>query len=179
LTEYETFLAVPYPKKIRNHSFHPKIIMKSILIFLLFIINIQVIPAFGQTGIYDPELAEKLHADDLGMKKYVMAFLYSGDRVAEYSKEERAEIQKGHMENITKLAEMGKLILAGPFFGKDSLRGIFVFDVQSLEEAGALTETDPAIKAGVLKMDLKEWYGSASLMMVPEIHAKIEKPKNL
>ena len=44
-----------------------------------------------------------------------------------------------------------------------------------IEEAKALTETDPAIKAGVLKMDLKECAGSAALMMVNELHEKIAK----
>lgn len=129
----------------------------------------------AQSENYDAELAKKLKADDLGMKKYVMAFLYSGDHVSEYSKEERAEIQKGHMANITKLADMGKLILAGPFFGTEAMRGIFIFDVTSIEEAESLTNTDPAIKAGVLKMELKEWYGSAALVMIPEIHQKIQK----
>lgn len=124
---------------------------------------------------YDEALAKKLGADNIGMKKYVMAFLLRGDRVAEYTPDQRQEIQAGHMANIGKMAEMGKLVLAGPFFGNDDLRGIYIFDVQSIDEAKALTETDPAIQAGVLKMDLKEWYGSAALMMVNEIHGKIAK----
>lgn len=124
---------------------------------------------------YDPELAEKVGADEYGMKKFVIAFLYRGDRVNEYSEEERAELQKGHMANINRMAEEGKLVLAGPFFGNEDLRGLYFFDVQSLEEAKALTETDPSIKAGVLKMDLKEWYGSAALPLLPELHSKVAK----
>lgn len=124
---------------------------------------------------YDESLATKLGADDYGMRKYVMAFLIRGDSVSNYTQEQRSEIQAGHMANIGKMAEMGKLIMAGPFFGNDDLRGIYIFDVQTLEEAKALTETDPAIKAGVLKMDLKEWYGSAALMMLPEMYPKVTK----
>lgn len=124
---------------------------------------------------YDENLATKLGADDYGMRKYVMAFLLRGDRVSEYSDAERADIQSGHMANIGKMAEMGKLIVAGPFMGNDDLRGIYIFDVQTLEEAKELTETDPAIKAGVLKMDLKEWYGSAALMLLPEMYPKVTK----
>lgn len=124
---------------------------------------------------YDEALAKKLGADEYGMKKYVIAFLYRGDRVSEYSEAERAEIQKGHMANITKLAEEGKMVLAGPFFGNEELRGLFFFAVESIEEAKALTATDPAVKAGVLKMELKEWYGSAALGMVVEVSAKIAK----
>jgi uncharacterized protein YciI len=124
---------------------------------------------------YDDSLATKLGADDYGMRKYVMAFLMRGDSVSNYSPEQRSEIQGGHMANISRMAEMGKLIVAGPFFGNDDLRGIYIFDVQTLEEAKELTETDPAIKAGVLKMDLKEWYGSAALMLLPELYPKVTK----
>lgn len=130
---------------------------------------------FAQDAQFDPSLAEKLQADDFGMRKYVIAFLYAGDRISEYRSDERTEIQKGHMANISRLAEMGKLILAGPFFGNEAMRGIFVFDVDSKEEAENLTNSDPAIIAGVLKMELKEWYGSAALMLIPEIHKKIQK----
>lgn len=130
--------------------------------------------AFSQDQ-YDEALAQKLGADDYGMRKYVMAFLLRGDKVSEFTPEQRSEIQAGHMANIGKMADMGKLIVAGPFFGNDDMRGIYIFDVQTIEEAKALTETDPAIKAGVLKMDLKEWYGSAALMMLPEIYPKVTK----
>jgi uncharacterized protein YciI len=124
---------------------------------------------------YDEALAKKLGADEYGMKKYIFAFLLRGDRVNEYTPEQRQEIQGGHMANIGKMAEMGKLVVAGPFFGNEDLRGIYIFDVQTIEEAKALTETDPAIKAGVLKMDLKEWYGSAALLLLTDLYPKVTK----
>jgi uncharacterized protein YciI len=147
--------------------------MKKLILSLAFIFS-AISLSFAQEN-YDEALAKKLGADEYGMKKYVIAFLYRGDRVSEYSEAERAEIQKGHMANITKLAEEGKMVLAGPFFGNEELRGLFFFAVESLEEAKVLTESDPAVKAGVLKMDLKEWYGSAALGMVVEISEKIAK----
>lgn len=112
------------------------------------------------------------------MKKFVIAFLYRGTKVNEYTPEERAEYQKGHLENTAKLAKMGKLILVGPFFDNfddEDLRGLFFFDMESIKEAEALTESDPSIQAGILRMELKEWYGSAALMMIPEVHHKIQK----
>ena len=148
---------------------------KNLTLLLILLISLCPLLSKAQSETYDPDLAQKLKADDYGMRKFVIAFLYAGDRVSEYTPEQRSEIQKGHMANINKLAEMNKLILAGPFFGNEAMRGIFVFDVNSKEEAEELTNTDPAIKAGVLKMDLKEWYGSAALMMIPEIHKKIQK----
>ena len=65
--------------------------------------------------------------------------------------------------------------LAGPFFGDGDIRGIYIFNVQSVEEAEALTNSDPAIKAGSLVMELKEWYGSAALMAVNELHHQVAK----
>lgn len=144
-----------------------------------FILILALVTGFAFLGSaqsqYDEALAKKLGADEYGMKKYVIAFLLRGDRVSEYTPEQRAEIQGAHMGNISKMAEIGKLVVAGPFFGDGDMRGIYIFDVQSIEEAKALTETDPAIQAGVLKMDLKEWYGSAALLMLADLYPKVTK----
>jgi len=67
------------------------------------------------------------------------------------------ELQKAHMANIIRLAEMKKLVVAGPFGDNGQLRGIFVFKVASIDEARALTETDPAVKAGRLAIDIHPW----------------------
>ena len=148
--------------------------MKKLLLSLAILISIVTV-AHAQTSSYDEELAKEVGADDYGMKKYVIAFLYRGDRVQEYTEQQRTEIQAGHMANINRLAKEGKMVLAGPFFGNEELRGLFFFAVESLEEAQKLTESDPAIKAGVLKMDLKEWYGSAALMLMGDLHSKVAK----
>lgn len=132
-------------------------------------------PLLAQDASYDESLAKSLQADAYGMKTYVMAILLAGDRVQEYSSEQRAEIQKGHMANINRLAEDGKLILAGPFIDGKEKRGIFLFNVATKEEAEELTNTDPAIQAGVLKMNLIEWYASAALQLIPDTHKKIQK----
>lgn len=127
-----------------------------------------------KTSIFDSVLAARYGADDYGMKQYVMAFLKSGPN-RDRSEEEAATLQRGHMENITRLANEGKLVLAGPFLGEGELRGIYIFNVTTIEEAQALTETDPAIQAGSLIMELLPWYGSAALMGVNEEHYKLSK----
>ena len=129
-----------------------------------------------QTGsVYDSSYAQKLGADDYGMKTYVMAFLRSG-KVSSENKEESQRLQMEHLKNIIRLAEEGVLVLAGPFMSNDQdIRGIYIFDVRTVEEAKNLTETDPAIQAGVLEMELIPWYGSAALMELNDIHKKIQK----
>lgn len=124
--------------------------------------------------VYDSVKARHYGADAYGMKKYVMAFLKRGPNQSVDSVQ-RSELQRAHLDNINRLANEGKLVLAGPFFGNDDLRGIYIFNVQSIEEARLLTNTDPSIKAGVLTMELREWYGSAALMAVNELHATIAK----
>ena len=124
---------------------------------------------------YDAALAAKLKADDMGMRTYVMALLKAGPN-RDRPREEAQTLQAAHRANINRLAAEGKLVLAGPFADDGGLRGIYIFDVATVAEAEALTRTDPAIQAGQLVMELHPWYGSAAVMMIPEIHAKIEKP---
>ncbi|HCC70954.1 MAG TPA: hypothetical protein DEQ09_07385 [Bacteroidales bacterium] len=126
--------------------------------------------------VYDSVLAKKLGADPYGMKQYVMAFLLRGDKSSADSTE-AAILQKAHMDNITRLAEMGKLILAGPFLDEGDLSGIYIFNVSSIEEAEKLTASDPAIRAGVLKIELHTWYGSAALQKLNELHATIQSDR--
>jgi uncharacterized protein YciI len=123
---------------------------------------------------YDSVLAKRLGADAYGMKAYVMAFLKAGpNRSAD--KAEAARLQQAHLENISRLAAEGKLVLAGPFLDSGPVRGIYIFDVYTLEEAEALTASDPAIQAGSLVMELHAWYGSATLPLINEWHEKIQK----
>lgn len=128
----------------------------------------------GKPGQFDSSLAKQLGADDYGMKQYVMAFLKTGANV-EVDSAKRSHLQMAHLKNIIRLANEGKLILAGPFLDNQAVRGIFIFNVTSIEEAQMLTESDPAVKAGVLQMELRPWYGSAALMDLTKLHSKVQR----
>jgi uncharacterized protein YciI len=119
-------------------------------------------------------LAAKYGADEYGMKTFVVAFLKKGP-VRDQDSITVSKIQRGHLDNIKRLSDSGKLLLAGPFLENDELRGIFIFNVSTLEAAKTLTETDPAIKSGRLEMELHLWYGSAALLGLYELHEKIAK----
>lgn len=142
------------------------------LIFFLMFSNMSE----AQPTVYDSLYAQQLGADDYGMRSYVMAFLKTGPNRSQ-SAEEAQKLQRAHLDNIKRLADEGKLVLAGPFLDDGKLRGIYIFAVESVEEAKALTATDPAIQAGILEMELHPWYGSAGVMEVNEIHEKIAKIK--
>lgn len=86
-----------------------------------------------------------------------LAFLTRGDKWTAEKTPASAEIQKAHLANIEKLAEMKKLVVAGPFGDNGTLRGIFVFKVGSIEEARSLAATDPAVQAGRLALRIHPW----------------------
>ena len=125
-----------------------------------------------ETVIYDSILAHKYGADEYGMKEYVIAFLKRGVN-NDLDSLTRSELFLGHMKNIERMADAGDLVLAGPFTGDTTLKGIYVFNVSTIEEAEVLTNTDPAIKAGYLEMQLIPWYGSAGLMGLNELHKRL------
>lgn len=134
----------------------------------------QETPKPAPKPAYDAALAQRLGADERGMRKYVFVILKRGkNKIAD--PKERQALLDGHMANIGRLADQGKLVLAGPFFGTQDMRGIFIFNVTTVEEAQKLVETDPSIKAGMFEAEMTPWYGSAALMQINEIHKQISK----
>ena len=96
------------------------------------------------------------------MRTYVLALLFRGP-TPEPDPEKSKELFRGHLANIAKLHEEGKIILAGPMLDKTDLRGIFLFDLDSVEEAQRLCDTDPAIRAGSLRVELHPWYSAKGI----------------
>ena len=54
-------------------------------------------------------------------------------------------------------------------------RGLYIFNVATIEEAKALVATDPAVKSNLLEAELTPWYGTAALQETLKIHEKITK----
>lgn len=126
---------------------------------------------------YDAELAKKLGADDYGMKSFVLVVLKTGSNQTT-DREFISKCFRGHLDNISRLVEEGKMVVAGPL-GKNekTYRGIFILDVKTVEEAESLLQTDLAIKEGLLDADLYLWYGSAALSEYLPASDKIWKLK--
>ncbi|HEX6082972.1 MAG TPA: YciI family protein [Thermoanaerobaculia bacterium] len=148
------------------------------LIRLLLLVFLAIGVTAEEPATYDAELAKRLGADERGMKSYVLCILKTGPKDAEVTGDARKEVFAGHFANIGRLADEGKLVVAGPFGKNDrTWRGLYIFNVASVEEAEKLVVLDPAVKAGVFVYELTPWYGSAAMMVVTETHKKIEKPK--
>lgn len=137
-------------------------------------------PATAQTKTaepapqYDAELAKSLGADERGMRSYVLVILKTGPKKIE-DKTERAKIFEGHFANMGRLAAEKKLALAGPLDGKEGRRGIFVMATPDIDEAKRLVDTDPVIISGLMEAEYHKFYASAGVMMVNEVHNKIQK----
>jgi uncharacterized protein YciI len=159
--------------------------MKYILtLLILFITKIT----FGQTKLasdtlnenhnYDKVLADKLGGDEYGMKKYFLVILKTVANTSN-DKELINESFRGHMNNINRLVEEGKLIVAGPLEkNENNYRGIFVLNnIETIDEAKKILQTDPAIKNGLLGYEIFSWYGSAALSEYLPFSDKIWKLK--
>lgn len=151
--------------------------MKKLLFILVFTFSANLLSAQEVNPSYDAKLAKELGGNDNGMKTYIFCLLKTGSNTTA-TKEEKAKLFEGHMANINRLAEEGKLVVAGPFMKNDkNYRGIFIFNVSTVEEAQALVASDPAVKANIFEAELTPWFCSAALMAVPKTHDKITKTK--
>ena len=145
----------------------------SLMVLLLWSLTAQ-----AQTkSMYDKELAETLGGDEYGMKLYTFVILKTGPKKIE-DKAVVDSLFRGHMANIEKLAEAGKLVVAGPMKKNEkSYRGIFILDVKTDEEAKRLMEGDPAISEQLLEAEIYQWYGSAALREYLKYHDRIQEKK--
>jgi uncharacterized protein YciI len=110
------------------------------------------------------------------MAQYVFVTLKTGPKDAEITDEAtRNALFAGHFANMGRLAEEGKLVLAGPFMDAAPKRGLFIFDVPTIEEARELVASDPAIKAGVFVVEFDKYYGSAAVRQINDIHSRIQQ----
>jgi uncharacterized protein YciI len=90
------------------------------------------------------------------MTKYHLAFL-RGKSGGGAQPGLSQQIQLAHLWNIRRMLDSGKLVAAGPFVGNGELRGVFVFATESMDEARAWAESDPAVKAGLMTVELHPW----------------------
>ena len=111
------------------------------------------------------------------MRAYVLVILKTGPtRVPDG--EQRTAMFAGHFANMERLVAEGKLVMAGPFSDDPAgWRGLFLFAVADIEEAKQLTATDPVIVSGEMVAEYHAWYGSAGVMMLPEVHERVKRPK--
>jgi uncharacterized protein YciI len=113
--------------------------------------SVEVLKWWAAKGVMKPP------PQPIKMSTYYFAFLRRGTKWTPEKTPETEKLQAAHMANINAMAATGKLVIAGPFENAGNYAGVFVFKVASLDEAKALAEGDPAVKAGRLTVDVHQW----------------------
>ncbi|RZL17076.1 MAG: hypothetical protein EOO89_09715 [Pedobacter sp.] len=127
------------------------------------LISLILMLLFASASIGQQKNAAKQSAvvkeEGFEMKQYYFVMLKKGSRRGSIKDTSVLnEIQRGHIENINRLAKAGKILVAGPFGDDGEWRGLFIFDASGTEEVEKLLQTDPAIAAGRLDYEIHPWW---------------------
>jgi len=68
------------------------------------------------------------------------------------------KLQQSHLKHFESLAASGKAVALGPFTDRGRIAGIIVLNVTSEEEARAIEDSDPMVKAGVVSVEVLKWW---------------------
>jgi uncharacterized protein YciI len=90
--------------------------------------------------------------------RFSIALLIRRADAPELDDEAEAALQDAHMAHLADLHEAGHLLAAGPLLGgpAEEFRGLSILRVEP-EQARALKEQDPAVRAGVYAIKILPW----------------------
>ncbi len=95
--------------------------------------------------------------------QFTIALLILRPDAPHLDEEAAAALQDAHMAYLADLHAAGYLVAAGPLLGDDTFRGLSVLTV-GLEQARALKEQDPAVRAGRFSVTVLPWIVPAGAM---------------
>jgi len=88
---------------------------------------------------------------------YTVALLVTCPDEPEWGDGEREALQDAHLAHLADLHEAGHLLAVGPLADPDGeLRGLLLFRC-GVDEARALAEDDPAVRAGAFLLRVLPW----------------------
>jgi uncharacterized protein YciI len=93
------------------------------------------------------------------LEQFQFVLLRTPDGAPDYDDETARRIQREHLAFYAALRESGQVVTNGPFGEQpdETLRGLAIYAVGSLEEARELAGSDPAVQAGRLEVEAMIW----------------------
>ena len=90
--------------------------------------------------------------------RFTLVLLRWPDGMREFTEEELARSQSGHLAFLDEMRERGVLLASGPFDDQpdERLRGVSIY-TSGLEETRRLLEGDPAVQLGRLEPEAVSW----------------------
>jgi uncharacterized protein YciI len=131
------------------------------------------------SGPETPNNGEAFARPQADWRQYYFGLLRTGPDFAKAKGEEGKAIQEGHRKHVLESIQAGELILAGAFQAAkrpadadakpreenlgSKVRGILIFTTYDLGDVDAWAAEDPALKAGVFKLQVLTWVGPKGL----------------
>ena len=99
-------------------------------------------------------------AEDVEKRKqwaiqYTLVFLRAGPAPRD-DPQRNERLQLEHLQHLARFQELGILVLNGPILADHDILGVSVY-AASLEDARAMAEADPKVKAGYLRVEALPW----------------------
>lgn len=98
------------------------------------------------------------------MKQYYLVLLKRGPNQDTASATVKPLMQ-AHLAHLTRMYEEGKMSLCGPLMVDHDIRGICVYNIDDKEEVRRLAESDPAVRAGRLVVEVLPWYSAKGMIL--------------
>jgi uncharacterized protein YciI len=108
--------------------------------------------------------------------EFQLILLRRPGRAPGYDDETLQRIQREHLAFYAALREAGHVVTNGPVRDQpdETLRGMAIFAMDSLDRARELASTDPAVRAGRLEVEAMSWLCPPRTMIADGIPVSVE-----
>jgi uncharacterized protein YciI len=90
-------------------------------------------------------------------RRYSLVLLKAGPRFKDETLAQK--IQASHLKYLFELREQGTLLLNGPIFGNDELKGVGIYDLTDKDEVIRIVGLDPSVQEGRFVFEVFDWFG--------------------